>query len=180
MEKDIQKILATCDLCQMHGGTTITSKQIQQTPIITTHTRGRIQIDVTYIEVDAENYQYIVTFLNCYTKYGWAVATKNRDADSIMEAYLSIPDFKHDIKGCINRTSSNNNCPAAPDGDHEESGEDTHQPHSVSGGDQEESDPSSEEDDVEATPDFPIDGILFAMTEQLQHQEAKQTIRFRW
>ncbi|EGG20397.1 hypothetical protein DFA_07521 [Cavenderia fasciculata] len=79
-----------------HKSTTTDIGEKSHVPINTNHRRHRCQMDVMEFETSLAKYKYLVSIINCYTKYRWMVPIKKNDAQSIVNAYDSIEDIRNE------------------------------------------------------------------------------------
>jgi len=48
--------------------------------------RDRFQIDITYLEESENGFKYVLSIIDCFSKWMWAYALKLRDADSVEQS----------------------------------------------------------------------------------------------
>lgn len=89
---DIKRVLQSCQICSRR---TVETQAEATRPIIIREKLGRLQVDITYMVDYAESnngFKYILTIIDCYSKYAWAFPCLYKSAD---EVYFHLENLFH-------------------------------------------------------------------------------------
>lgn len=78
----MERVDELCDVCEKTKNDQPHRPEQRSIPV---HRKNeRFVLDVTYMEV-YDGYPYIITGVDAFTKYGWAMASRKKDADSVLK-----------------------------------------------------------------------------------------------